>query len=128
MAQDHGRLRNSDGPLQPSTFSSARSDYGTGSGFDRDSHRQASVASFGGGGYPVPAHGGAPSLGTGQPRVALPANVKLPPSMMSTYQTHPRLPQQQMMSVFNFPFPVSPLSPLSSLSLPPGRRCQIHTR
>lgn len=97
MAHDHGHLRTSDSPLQHSNFSSARSDYGTGSGFDRDPHHQVSVASFGGGGYPVPAHGGVPSLGAGQPRVALPPSVKLPPSMMSSYQ--PRPPQQQMMYV-----------------------------
>ena len=98
MAQDHGHLRTSDGA---STFTSARSDYGTGSGFDREQHHPVSssvASSFGGGGYPVPAHGGVPSLGAGQPRVALPASVKLPPSMMmSTYQTQPRLSQQPMM-------------------------------
>ena len=94
MAQDPGQLRSSDGLLQPATFSSARSDYGTGSGFEHEphpAHAAASVASFGG--YPVPVHGGVPSLGAGQPRVALPPNVKLPPSMISTYQ--PRLSQQQ---------------------------------
>ena len=103
MARDRGQLRASEGLPQPSTFSSARSDYGSsgGSDFEHDPRHMTAAggASYGGGasgGYPapVPAHGGVPSLGVGQPRVALHPSVKLPPSMMSGYQPrqHPHHP------------------------------------
>ena len=75
MSQNHGHLRSTDGHLQHSAYSTRTSDYA--SGFDQ----QNSYGSNGGYPAPVPAHGGVASMGIGQPRVALPPNVKFPPSM-----------------------------------------------